>query len=107
MFYNWSWFHVWFNEPQFLQASTEQFIKFSLLSQPGDTKSVALVRISGKQIIRGGNNIADGPVDDANTAPVMKAIHEGGYGFSEEANARSERCCYYMKFGSLLIFIST
>ncbi|KAI7996867.1 Urease [Camellia lanceoleosa] len=32
--------------------------------EPGDTKSVTLVRIGGKQVIRGGNNIADGPVDD-------------------------------------------
>ncbi|KAL0364302.1 UNVERIFIED_CONTAM: Urease [Sesamum angustifolium] len=56
--------------------------------EPGDTKSVALVRIGGEQVIRGGNNIADGQVDDANITTVMKAVHEGGYGFSEEANAR-------------------
>ncbi|KAL8520173.1 hypothetical protein ACS0TY_010916 [Phlomoides rotata] len=56
--------------------------------EPGDIKSVTLVRISGKQIIRGGNNIADGPVGDVNTASVMKAVNEGGYGFSVEANTR-------------------
>ncbi|KAK4429704.1 Urease [Sesamum alatum] len=56
--------------------------------EPGDTKSVALVRIGGEQVIRGGNNIAYGKVDDAKITTVMKAVHEGGYGFSEEANAR-------------------
>ncbi|KAK6160380.1 hypothetical protein DH2020_003761 [Rehmannia glutinosa] len=56
--------------------------------EPGETKSVTLVRIGGEQIIRGGNNIADGLVDDANTTEVMKAVHEGRHGFSEEVNAR-------------------
>ncbi|KAL7093909.1 hypothetical protein ACP275_11G068400 [Erythranthe tilingii] len=55
--------------------------------EPGDTKSVTLVRIGGEQVIRGGNNIADGQVNDTNIASVMKAVHEGRYGFSEEANA--------------------
>ncbi|GFQ07550.1 urease [Phtheirospermum japonicum] len=56
--------------------------------EPGDTKSVTLVSIGGLRIIRGGNNIADGPVDDSKILDVMKAVHEGGYGFSEEVNAR-------------------
>lgn len=90
----------------FFKHLHEQFIKLSLLSQPGDTKSVTLVRIGGKQIIRGGNNIVDGPVADANTASVMNAVNEGGYGFSVEANARSERSCYYMKFGSMINLIN-
>ncbi|KAL0385384.1 UNVERIFIED_CONTAM: Urease [Sesamum radiatum] len=55
--------------------------------EPGDTKSVALVRIGGEQVIRGGNNIADGQVEDAYIT-MRKSVHEGGYGFSEEANAR-------------------
>ncbi|KAL7135057.1 hypothetical protein ABFS83_11G067300 [Erythranthe nasuta] len=55
--------------------------------EPGDTKSVTLVRIGGEQVIRGGNNIADGQVNDTNITSVMKAVHEGRYGFSEEANA--------------------
>ncbi|KAL0421538.1 UNVERIFIED_CONTAM: Urease [Sesamum latifolium] len=56
--------------------------------EPGDTKSVALVRIGGQQVIKGGNNIADGQVKDANITTMRKAVHEGRYGFSEEANAR-------------------
>lgn len=30
--------------------------------EPGDTKTVQLVQIAGAQVIRGGNNLADGPV---------------------------------------------
>ncbi|KAF5939878.1 hypothetical protein HYC85_021045 [Camellia sinensis] len=55
--------------------------------EPGDTKSVTLVRIGGKQVIRGGNNIADGPVDDANVTSVMKAVHTREFRHSEEPNA--------------------
>ncbi|KAL6567888.1 Urease [Orobanche gracilis] len=56
--------------------------------EPGETRSVTLVSIGGERVIRGGNNIADGPVDDARIPAVMKAVHEGRYGFSEEVNAR-------------------
>ncbi|CAL5421178.1 unnamed protein product [Camellia sinensis] len=55
--------------------------------EPGDTKSVTLVRIGGKQVIRGGNNIADGPVDDAIVTSVMKAVHTREFRHSEEPNA--------------------
>lgn len=63
--------------------------KFVLL-QPGDTKRVTLVRIGGKQIIRGGNSIVDNAVDYAQSTVVMQAVRQGNYGFSEERNARSE-----------------
>lgn len=54
--------------------------------EPGDTKSVVLVAIGGKRVIRGGNNIADGPVDDANLASVMNDVHSRGFGHLEETN---------------------
>ncbi|KAH7856133.1 hypothetical protein Vadar_033085 [Vaccinium darrowii] len=47
----------------------------AIASQPGDSKSVTLVRIGGMQVIRGGNGIADGPVDDANITSLMEAVH--------------------------------
>lgn len=59
-----------------------------MLFQPGDSKSVNLVRIGGKQVIRGGNGIADGPVDDANITSVMEAVHTKGFKHAEETNAR-------------------
>ena len=33
--------------------------------EPGDTKTIRLVDIAGEKIIRGGNNLADGAVNDA------------------------------------------
>ncbi|RAL42969.1 hypothetical protein DM860_009751 [Cuscuta australis] len=55
--------------------------------EPGDSKSVTLVSIGGKQIIRGGNGIADGPVDYARITYVMEAVHERGFHHLEEINA--------------------
>lgn len=76
-------------------------LKLVLLCQPGDCKSVILVSIGGKKVIRGGNGIVDGPVDPANYAAVAEAINRRGFGNQEEANARlriSDRalsCCIF------------
>ena len=46
--------------------------------EPGDTKTVTLVEIAGNRVIRGGNNLADGPVsDDGKTAAMEKVASEG------------------------------
>ncbi|GER56426.1 urease [Striga asiatica] len=71
--------------------------------EPGETKSVTLVHIGGDRVIRGGNNIADGVVDDARIPVVMQAVHERGYGFLEEANARE----FVVEEGSPLSFSMT
>lgn len=55
--------------------------------EPGDSKSVTLVNIGGKRCIQGGNNIADGPVDDANVKTIMHNIRARGFGHKEELNA--------------------
>jgi urease subunit gamma/beta len=47
--------------------------------EPGDTKTVTLVSIAGNQVIRGGNNLADGPVDDANLKAAMERVSAGGF----------------------------
>ena len=57
--------------------------------QPGETKRVSLVRIGGKQVIRGGNCIIDGPVDDTNITAVMESESMVRFGHSEEAHVRS------------------
>ncbi|WCJ38712.1 urease [Euphorbia peplus] len=54
--------------------------------EPGDCRSVILVSIGGKKVIRGGNGIIDGPVDPANHATVAEALRE--FGHQEEENAR-------------------
>jgi urease subunit gamma/beta len=48
--------------------------------EPGDTKTVALVAIAGRQVIRGGNALADGPVSDEGRARLSKAIPSTGEG---------------------------
>ncbi|KAH7515529.1 urease [Ziziphus jujuba] len=55
--------------------------------EPGDCKKVTLVKIGGNRVIRGGNGIADGPVDDAKFKEVMEAVKSRGFGNKEEENA--------------------
>lgn len=65
------------------------FISFYfLVFQPGENKSVKLVSIGGKRVIRGGNAIVDGPVDDAKWEEVLEALSARGFGNKEEENAR-------------------
>lgn len=54
-------------------------------------------------MIRGGNGIVDGPVDDANCMTAMEAVNERGFGNLEEANARLE----FMLSNSLSLVLTT
>lgn len=47
--------------------------------EPGETKTVRLVEIAGRRVIRGGNNLADGPVSDENRARALKRIEAEGF----------------------------
>ena len=47
--------------------------------EPGETKTVQLVSIGGARVIRGGNNLADGPVSDPNKAAAMTRVHEQNF----------------------------
>ncbi len=53
--------------------------------EPGDTKTVTLVEIGGNKIIRGGNNLADGPVSDAGLAATMKKVNAGNFAHEDIA----------------------
>ncbi|MCL7028594.1 hypothetical protein MKW94_018187 [Papaver nudicaule] len=55
--------------------------------EPGEAKSVTLVRIVGRQVIRGGNGIVDGPFDVSQIAKVMEVVRAKGFGHKEEAEA--------------------
>jgi urease subunit gamma/beta len=44
--------------------------------EPGETTTVNLVDIAGNKVIRGGNNLADGEVSDANRSKAMTKIAE-------------------------------
>ncbi|MCJ1433576.1 Urease [Xylographa pallens] len=51
----------------------------SVRFEPGDTKTVTLVEMSGHKVIRGGNNLASGHVDISNTEEITKRLREGGF----------------------------
>ncbi len=47
--------------------------------EPGETKTVPLVSIGGNRVIRGGNNLADGPVNPENRAKAAAAVKSRGF----------------------------
>ena len=47
--------------------------------EPGETKTVRLVEIAGHKVIRGGNNLADGPVSDAGREAAMRRVLKDGF----------------------------
>jgi urease beta subunit len=51
--------------------------------EPGETRTVALVDLAGRRVIRGGNGIADGPVGQVGLAAAMERVR--AFGFADEA----------------------
>ncbi len=47
--------------------------------EPGETKTVKLVEIAGKKVIRGGNNLADGKVSADGKNAAMKRVKAKGF----------------------------
>jgi urease subunit gamma/beta len=47
--------------------------------EPGESRSVDLVEIAGHRVIRGGNNLADGPVDEAGRAATLERIAQQNF----------------------------
>lgn len=56
----------------------------SVRFEPGDTKTVTLVEIGGNQIIRGGNNMATGPVDFDRTDGIIEKLQQAGFAHAPE-----------------------
>ncbi|KAF7839772.1 urease [Senna tora] len=54
--------------------------------EPGERKSVVLVSIGGNKFVRGGNGIADGPVNDSNCRLAMDCVSRWKFGHMEEEN---------------------
>lgn len=48
--------------------------------EPGETKTVTLVEIAGHQVIRGGNNLADGPLSDEGLSGAMQRVQAERFG---------------------------
>jgi urease subunit gamma/beta len=51
--------------------------------EPGETRTVKLVEIAGNKVIRGGNNLADGPVTDAGRVAVVGRAKQLGFAHDE------------------------
>ena len=51
--------------------------------EPGETKTVKLVEIAGKKIIRGGNNLAGGKVSAAGKKAALERVTRGGFAHQE------------------------
>ena len=47
--------------------------------EPGETKTVKLVEIAGRKVIRGGNNLASGKVSAAGKNAAMKRVKQKGF----------------------------
>jgi urease subunit gamma/beta len=52
--------------------------------EPGETKTVQLVDIAGAKVIRGGNNLADGPVSEAGLKIAMERVKKQGFSHQAE-----------------------
>src|SRR5512138_3194651 len=52
--------------------------------EPGETRTVQLVEIAGKKVIRGGNGLADGPVSEAGRAQALDRARSRGFAHEEE-----------------------
>ncbi len=56
--------------------------------EPGETKTVTLVEIAGRRVIRGGNHLADGPVSEQGC--LLAIQHVGDKGFANETTRQKD-----------------
>ncbi len=52
--------------------------------EPGEGKTVQLVSIAGAKVIRGGNNVASGPVSDQGRAEALNRVAQEGFQSTEQ-----------------------
>ncbi|KAI0966433.1 putative urease [Xylaria arbuscula] len=59
----------------------------SVRFEPGDTKTVTLVEIGGRRAIRGGNNLASGPVDLGRAEEIVAKLQQAGFAHEPQPTA--------------------
>lgn len=59
--------------------------------EPGDVKTVSLVPIAGKRVVRGGNGLCNGPISPANLNDVMMRVAAGGFEHAEQMGSDGPR----------------
>lgn len=52
--------------------------------EPGETKTVPLVEIAGRRVIRGGNNLANGKVSASGRKAALKRVAKQGFAHQED-----------------------
>nr|KAJ0205040.1 hypothetical protein LSAT_V11C500255790 [Lactuca sativa] len=70
----------------------------SLLLQPGDAKSVTLVKIGGMQVMESVHAIANNPVTDSNVKTVMESVRARGFGNSKASTKLSYQNLFLLVF---------
>uniref|UniRef100_A0A7N0UTH7 Urease n=1 Tax=Kalanchoe fedtschenkoi TaxID=63787 RepID=A0A7N0UTH7_KALFE len=55
--------------------------------EPGETKTITLVELGGEKVIRGGNRIVDGPVNENRLTEVMEGLQARNFGHSIDVDA--------------------
>lgn len=58
--------------------------------KPGEAKTVTLVEIGGHKVIRGGSNIAPGPIDIARTEEILRRLDQNGFSHTPIPSKASE-----------------
>ena len=48
--------------------------------EPGESKTVTLVDIAGNRVVKGGNNLVDGPATAERIEEVIQRVRDGGFG---------------------------
>ncbi|XP_060078196.1 urease subunit alpha-like [Ylistrum balloti] len=56
--------------------------------EPGETKSINLVQVGGKQVLRGGNALCDGQLDPDRLSGILKKVKDGQFQHRPEPNAK-------------------
>ncbi|KAI0396414.1 hypothetical protein F5Y17DRAFT_465119 [Xylariaceae sp. FL0594] len=59
----------------------------SVRFEPGDTKTVTLVEIGGRRVIRGGNNLASGVVDLGRVDEIIAKLQQAGFAHEPQPTA--------------------
>ncbi|XP_053379211.1 urease subunit alpha-like isoform X2 [Mercenaria mercenaria] len=63
----------------------------SIRFEPGEERSVDLVKIGGNRIVRGGNGLCDGQISDNNLSLVMKRVADGNFGNKKQSDIKPKQ----------------
>ncbi|XP_070560375.1 urease subunit alpha-like isoform X2 [Ptychodera flava] len=75
--------------------------------EPGETKNVNLVSIGGKRVIRGGNGVCDGPVNDVNCKMALKRLKQQNFLIMPKGHFNDliypRLCCIVIPSGKVVV----